>query len=1341
MKKTFMLIMFILVLGLFASVNAQSIANYAYSTATNASLVDMSSGTATLLTDATYHDDVASAVTNIGFTFPFAGSNYTQFSANSNGQLRLGGTVISGTAASIAVGVALFAPMNGDNSIQSSGKLHYKVIGSAPDQILVVEWKHLRINYASETGGTYCTMQALFYETSGRIDYIYGQMNVSATSAQTRTIFFAGSNVAGSVGEIRNIITSFDYVNTFTVISATTFPASSLITNLHSASDGSRRIITFTPTSIPGVVLTSPVNNAQNQALQPTLAWTRWVTPTHYLLYVGTDNPPTDFINGSNIGTVTSYVLPSALANNTVYNWKVVPIYGANEQGTSDQKSFKTLEAPLTGTKTIHPTTGTYTSFTAAIAALNVSGVGAGGVTFNVAAGLTFTESNLNITATGTDVNPIIFQKSGEGANPIIYAGTGTGSTDFILSLFGTDYLTWDGIDLRENAANTTTTTQMEYGLWVRNAAATNGAQNNIFRNFKIVLNRTNTSTRAIISTTPTTPTNQVTGNNNNNEYFTISIENTYVGMWFAGNSTTYFDSGTIVRYCTIGADAAHDIGNSSSITRGIYMTSLQNALIRNNVIRNLSGTSTIYGIDLNSMVGNTNRIFNNKIYNLTNTSTSSTSAMYGIYLSAFTTGTQDFKIYNNMIWNLNHGFTGTATATYYAFGIYVASGGATNTYNIDFNSIRMSTPTNASNAAVYFLSSAGINKLRNNVLANFTGGHATPYHLGIFSASATALGAVGSVSNNNVIHIANSTGGYAVRGSSTNYATIAAWTTASSQDAASRPGNPQFDDANYLYIRTDTPTPVESKGAYLGIDWVAVDIDGQTRHLSTPDIGADEGNFQLEVFCVAPTAQPTNLVTVPYSTYINGSFDAADPVAEKYLVVRSLAAHDTAPTDGVAYAPGNTIGNGTVVQASSGLTFSATGLTAATEYVLTIYSFNDTGIGAPKYYTTGPLTGTRSTLPAAPANPASFAATAYNWQQINLAATANGNTDSIMVAWNTTATFGTPVSNVDYGSNPAITGGGTVIYIGAASGLTNHTGLNELTTYYYKAWSYLTSGEYKVYSSGSTSNATTTMAPLTAPHTQNFDGTFPPAGWTRWTGLLQDPITLTTNTSWIQDDWLNVSGTNKAARLNIWTTSVRHWIISPQFSLPAGNYKLKFDLCLTDYANAAPPDMNGDDDKFVVLVSDDLATWTVANTVREWNNTGSTYVYNNIPYTGTSVLIPLTGISGTKYFAFYGESTLSNADNDLMVDNFQIATLEPYPLAPASPVPALSATNVSPIANLGWTNDGTVTKVDVYFGTNSTLVDALDASVRVATDQTSPLNSYNLPVMSYGTEYFWKVV
>ena len=113
----------------------------------------------------------------------------------------------------------------------------------------------------------------------------------------------------------------------------------------------------------------------------------------------------------------------------------------------------------LIGTYTIPGST--YATIAAAITDLNTQGVGAGGVTFNVAAGYTETISaRLNLTATGTLANQIVFQKSGSGANPKITAysgGTATPSSatpDGIWSFQGSDYIIIDGIDLYDpNAA------------------------------------------------------------------------------------------------------------------------------------------------------------------------------------------------------------------------------------------------------------------------------------------------------------------------------------------------------------------------------------------------------------------------------------------------------------------------------------------------------------------------------------------------------------------------------------------------------------------------------------------------------------------------------------------------------------------------------------------------------------------------------------------------------------------------------------------------------------------------------------------------------------------------
>ena len=116
----------------------------------------------------------------------------------------------------------------------------------------------------------------------------------------------------------------------------------------------------------------------------------------------------------------------------------------------------------LTGTKNIP---GDYATIKIAVTALNTSGVGAGGVSFNVAAGYTETiDSTIAVTATGTAVNPIVFRKDPvtTGANPLITAYTGgtytpsTAIQDGVWRFSGSDYVTIDGIDVRDNPANTT---------------------------------------------------------------------------------------------------------------------------------------------------------------------------------------------------------------------------------------------------------------------------------------------------------------------------------------------------------------------------------------------------------------------------------------------------------------------------------------------------------------------------------------------------------------------------------------------------------------------------------------------------------------------------------------------------------------------------------------------------------------------------------------------------------------------------------------------------------------------------------------------------------------------
>ena len=180
-------------------------------------------------------------------------------------------------------------------------------------------------------------------------------------------------------------------------------------------------------------------------------------------------------------------------------------------------------------------------------------------------------------------------------------------------------------------------------------------------------------------------------------------------------------------------------------------------------------------------------------------------------------------------------------------------------------------------------------------------------------------------------------------------------------------------------------------------------------------------------------------------------------------------------------------------------------------------------------------------------------------------------------------------------------------------------------------------------------------------PFLEEFSSSSKPTGWTGsstslTTALANGMTPSSTSTSW-------AFGTNNGvfdshARANIYNSNTK-WLITPAIVLenPA---MLSFDLALTAYsgtgAAAAAPD-----DRFVVLISTDGQHWTI---LREWNNTGSVDVYDEIPTAGANYQIEI----GDEYagnsimIAFCGESTVSNGDNNVHIDNVLIDAIPDCP-------------------------------------------------------------------------------
>jgi photosystem II stability/assembly factor-like uncharacterized protein len=128
--------------------------------------------------------------------------------------------------------------------------------------------------------------------------------------------------------------------------------------------------------------------------------------------------------------------------------------------------------------------------------------------------------------------------------------------------------------------------------------------------------------------------------------------------------------------------------------------------------------------------------------------------------------------------------------------------------------------------------------------------------------------------------------------------------------------------------------------------------------------------------------------------------------------------------------------------------------------------------------------------------NPVNFQAFPGSDTKINLEWGLNPGNDNVLLAYNTTPSFGTPMNGTSYAPSSVISGGGTVVYNGSAATF-QHTALSAGTAYYYKLWSY---DNVTDYSTGTTDDATTfCMLIESFPWSEGFEyaGSMP-ACWTQ---------------------------------------------------------------------------------------------------------------------------------------------------------------------------------------------------------------------------------------------------
>ncbi len=370
-------------------------------------------------------------------------------------------------------------------------------------------------------------------------------------------------------------------------------------------------------------------------------------------------------------------------------------------------------------------------------------------------------------------------------------------------------------------------------------------------------------------STTSGTETN--TGNNFSNMTFSGA---TTISGWRSADGATPFPSKTVTNNtfnnivggtngitvltvsfspsATISGNTVSNISGAGAIT-GIT-TSSGTQTFSQNTVNNLTGSGTGAVVGMSSTGGTTQTFSKNKVYSISNTNAAG--AANGITVSSGTT----VNLQNNIVGDIT---APNLNATNSLNGINISGG---TTVTADFNTVYL----NASSVGANFGSSA-LNAsstpnvtLRNNILVNTSTAAGTGLTAAYRRSTAT-LTTYNAASNNNDFYAGAPGAANLIFHDGTNSdQTLAAYKArVASRDSASVSENPTFvsttgSNANFLHINTVTPTQLESGG--IPVTGITDDFDGNTRNVSTPDIGADEFTGAV-LDLVAPSISYTPLL------------------------------------------------------------------------------------------------------------------------------------------------------------------------------------------------------------------------------------------------------------------------------------------------------------------------------------------------------------------------------------------------------------------------------------------------------------------------------------------------
>lgn len=291
-----------------------------------------------------------------------------------------------------------------------------------------------------------------------------------------------------------------------------------------------------------------------------------------------------------------------------------------------------------------------------------------------------------------------------------------------------------------------------------------------------------------------------------------------YVSAYYTLSNTR--PTGNIIRGNKVGS------ATDSLIAWGIQVEKCQNSIVENNIVQNLTlNNSYAYenmNLGINSHWSDGDVIRNNIVHDINGNANQNST---GIQLSGDVghVGNNNL-IYNNMVYNI---YSTSTQSNSRVAGIQLWR---QNNPKVYYNSVNLSgTGTSRlGSGALYIWGDCANVEAKNNIFVN-TRDESPYYATAIYDYSASNL-----TSDYNDLYSAN----HLVRIGGTNYNTLAEWQ-ATGKDLNSVTELPNFINPD-LHIFAGL-SYLESHGT--PIDGIELDFDGQPRHATNPDIGADEFN------------------------------------------------------------------------------------------------------------------------------------------------------------------------------------------------------------------------------------------------------------------------------------------------------------------------------------------------------------------------------------------------------------------------------------------------------------------------------------------------------------------